>query len=725
MTEVETVIDGAPERAGSPGLSLVRARLGLLAAMFAVLGAEAGGVFDRFVWTLVVAPLVPIGAVALTAGRQGLVRVGASCLGAVVSLTLAVIVAGGDAGDAGTALTSGLRRLLSTEWPSPYRPVLVGAVAAGLAIGAASSALLATWRRWHLLPLFPVATTYIAVIAMSAPLGVRPWSLVIVCVLAFLFAALHDEGGGLRDRWLFLRGERRLLAVMLIVGLVATAVSVPVGFTTRADPRRDEPATQTAPLLDPVEATRALRSLDPPVDLHDVTPTGRDAGVADWPARWRTAALTDYDGRRWTPSLTLRPIGTTLGAATGPTVAAGISFLRDDLSLVPLPGSPVSVDADVETDPARTVVRLTDRPEPGDVIDVVSNITPELTGVTSPTAAAREVDGNVAGLTGLAQTLAAGSDGTVIGQLETIEAAMRDDFVLDSEAPAGGLQQVLIDRFLRDTRRGNREQFATGFVLLARSLGVQARVATGFEVEPSPSAEALLITSANASIWPEVQLVDGTWVAFDPVPAEETTDSVPEPPEPQVQAPAAPQPPVAPPPEVDSDAPDADQDVTDAASDGWSDAELWAIRVGVGAGVVVLPLLLGIGLILLAKRHRRRRRLRAAVPADRIRGAWASATDELVDAGLQIAPSSTDREIATDAVTLAPDAQRELHRLATLNGSATFGTPARADLLAQDAAVCLTSIDEALGAQRTRWQRVRWRLSLRSLRSTTRSPVRT
>ena len=70
---------------------------------------------------------------------------------------------------------------------------------------------------------------------------------------------------------------------------------------------------------------------------------------------------------------------------------------------------------------------------------------------------------------------------------------MRDDFVLDSDAPAGGLQRTLIDRFLRDTQRGNTEQFATAFVLLARSLGVDARVATGFVVdEPRRRARSTL-----------------------------------------------------------------------------------------------------------------------------------------------------------------------------------------------------------------------------------------
>ena len=450
-------------------MGLTRLRLGVLAAVYIVLGTSAGGVFDRFIWVLAVAPVVPIGLVLLTVTRPGVLRIGAAVVGVLAATGFAVFVVGGDAADVVTAITSGLRRLLSTEWPSPYRPPLVGAVAAGLAIGASLSALAASFRRWNLLPLLPVASTYIAVIALSAPLGLRPWALVAVGLLSVLFAALHDEGRGLRDRWLFLRGERRLLVVVAIAAFVALAVSVPVTFAARADPRQDEPPVDTAALLDPVQATVALRSLDPPELLHEVTRTGGSLPPgAALPARWRTAALDTYDGRRWTPTLTLRPIGTTLGPATGPTLGADVSFERDDLTLVPLPGSPVSVDADVETDPERTVVLLTERPQPGDVVAIVSNIGPDSSSIAGGEVAVREVDETVAGLTGLATALAESGDDTVFGQLRAIEDTMANDFVLESDAPAGGLQRILIDRFLRDTRRGNTEQFVTAFVLLAR-----------------------------------------------------------------------------------------------------------------------------------------------------------------------------------------------------------------------------------------------------------------
>jgi hypothetical protein len=475
-------------------------------------------------------------------------------------------------------------------------------------------------------------------------------------------------------------------------------------------------------LLDPIEATLALRALDPPEELHVATST--DDGPL--PLRWRTAALTSYDGRRWSPSLTLRPIGSTLGPAVEPTIEAEVSFLDDNLTLVPLPGPPVEVDAAIETDADRTVVRLAERPTPGDVVGVIANAPAAASDAVEVGVAPRLVDESSSGLTQLAEGLA--GDGDELERLGRLEATMREEFVLDSDVQGGGLEQALIDRFLRDTQRGTAEQFATSFVLLARSLGIEARVATGFVAGEdgatvTPPGEPLVLSSADAAVWPEIQLNDGSWIAYDPVPADEADDGPPPPPEPQVQTPAAPQPPIAPPPESESEPTDDDEVVEPASESALSTVLMWVLRGSVALAAIVLPVLGAAGLIIGIKYRRRRRRLRAADPADRIRGAWASATDALVDAGLAIEPSNTDSEIASGGAPFAPEASAELHRLATMSSSATFGTPRHPDLLADESASCLGSIEQAVMAVRTRWQRLRWRLSLRSLRRATRSPV--
>ena len=701
---------------------LVRARITLIAVGFALVGAAAGDIFDRADWTLAVAPL-PAAVIAMVlVGRSALARLAGACGAVVVAVVVTVAVASGSSSDVVSAFTSGVQGLLSTDWPSPLLPDLLGSVAAALATLSAISAEIVARRRFHLLGLVPLLFAYVVVVAFSAPGGVTWIWLIGVAVVSVVFALLRNDST-LADRLVLLRGERRLVPLLVVATALVVLIAIPLSLDARADPRRNDPAEQTAPLLDPIEATLALRGLEPPQELH--VATAADADVL--PLRWRTAALTNYDGRRWSPSLTLRPIGSTLGQAIEPTIDAEVSFLDDNLSLVPLPGPPVAVDTAVETDADRTVVRLAERPSPGDVVGVVANAPATASDAAEFGVIPRLVDESTSGFTQLAEGLA--GDGAPLEQLSQLEATLRDDFVLDSDVQGGGLEQALIDRFLRDTQRGTNEQFATSFVLLARSLGIEARVATGFiaggdsAVTVSAVGEPVVLTSADADVWPEVQLTNGSWLAYDPVPDEEANDGALPPPEPQVQTPAAPQPPIVPPPESDSENTD-DDDVADAASESaLSTALTLVIRGSVAFMALLLPMLVAAGAIIGAKFLRRRRRLQAVDPVDRIRGAWACATDALVDAGLHIGGSTTNSEIATSGAPVVPDAETQLRRLATLSSSATFGTPRHPDILAEDAVACLGSVEGAVVAMRTRWQQLRWRLSLRSLRRSTRSPV--
>ena len=222
-------------------------------------------------------------------------------------------------------------------------------------------------------------------------------------------------------------------------------------------------------------------------------------------------------------------------------------------------------------------------------------------------------------------------------------------------------------------------------------------------------------------MWPEVRIGD-QWVAFDPVPPEDDSDATPPEPDPQVQTPAAPQPPVVPPPET-ADEPIVTEDTTDTdTASGLPTVVRYALWGLAGLAVLAVPLLLLVGLILGIKWRRRRQRL-SGPPGERIRGAWALATNALVDGGMTISTSDTNDEIATDAVSYVPAAQREVRRLATLASATTFGDPARPDLLAEDATTCLGHVESSMAASRSFWQRSRWRLSLRSLRRRTASPV--
>jgi hypothetical protein len=58
-----------------------------------------------------------------------------------------------------------------------------------------------------------------------------------------------------------------------------------------------------------------------------------------------------------------------------------------------------------------------------------------------------------------------------------------------------------------------------------------------------------------------------------------------------------------------------------------------------------------------------------------------------------------------------------------MSSAATYASAPIDDSEATDAVATLEQVESGLSATRTRWQRIRWRLSLRSLRRSTRSPV--
>ncbi len=693
-------------------VALSRARIAVLGAIGLVLALAASGIFDQRSTSLLLAAMIPAAAALITCPRQAIIRLAGAVGSVLLAVGLVVLLAEGSSRDVLDAFTSGAQRLISTEWPSPATPDLLGTAAAGVAGATALSAELARHRRWHMLPILPLLAVYVVIIATSSPGGADLVWLLPIGLLTVVFATLRP-GAPLGERATLLVGERRLVPLIVVAGLMAALVSVPLSLTARADPRRYDAPDRSAAILEPIEAMLAIRDIDPPRDLYSIE--GDDAaGVV----RWRTAALEEYDGRRWAPAVTIRPLGRTLGPATGETIEIDIFFLDEDLALIPLPGSPVTIDALIQTDVDRTVVRIDEQVDGDVAVHVRSNVAPVRSTIDPDSVVLRDVDDTVSALTDIAEALA--EDGTIVERLERIEQRMRDNFVLDSEAIGGGLQRALIERFLRVTQRGNAEQFATAFVLLARSLGVEARVATGFVVESADGSVTL--TSSDVTVWPEV-LTDEGWIAFDPVPAAEVSDATPPPDEPSAQTPAAPQPPVAPPPEPDTDTDTEDDPIPTGSDTGISGLGAWIGGIGLVLLFVVAPLIGAALLVAGLKRRRRRRRLSAPRPADRVRGAWALATDALVDAGQNIDRSLTDDEIARGGEVLVEGAQGNLIRLASMSSAATFGDPDEPDLLADEAVECLGAVEFALGSSRGRVRRLRWRLSLRSLRASTRSPV--
>ena len=76
-----------------------------------------------------------------------------------------------------------------------------------------------------------------------------------------------------------------------------------------------------------------------------------------------------------------------------------------------------------------------------------------------------------------------------------------------------------MDAFINEIRRGHCELFASALALMARSLGIPARVVSGYRGgEYMPDEQAYLVRASMSHLWVEVLFPEYGWVRFDPSP---------------------------------------------------------------------------------------------------------------------------------------------------------------------------------------------------------------
>jgi transglutaminase-like putative cysteine protease len=103
-------------------------------------------------------------------------------------------------------------------------------------------------------------------------------------------------------------------------------------------------------------------------------------------------------------------------------------------------------------------------------------------------------------------------------QAVQIEAYLRT-LTYDLDVPMVAPSADLVDAFLFDLRRGYCDYFASAFVMMARSVGLPARLAVGYASGRMEAPSTWLVSAADAHSWPEVYFERVGWVAFEPTPA--------------------------------------------------------------------------------------------------------------------------------------------------------------------------------------------------------------
>jgi transglutaminase-like putative cysteine protease len=270
--------------------------------------------------------------------------------------------------------------------------------------------------------------------------------------------------------------------------------------------------------------------------------------ASPWPRYWRARVLDTYTGRSWATSAR---IGAPLPAlATDIALPGGIAQAVEDLrpfrlTLVGLPDVlAVDVDAQAERLPDGALAALS-----ADHIPEHYRIRSQLQEIaTAPIPNAPPPD------MGAALRLPAGLPARVRELARTVasDAASPYDKALALERYLRGLPysyQVAslpaagdaVDQFLFEMRQGYCTYYASAMAVMARSLGIPARIAVGYATGSyDATGGRYLVREADAHAWPELY-IDGRWLPFEPTPVR---------PLPARGGPASPAPTAIPAPEI-------------------------------------------------------------------------------------------------------------------------------------------------------------------------------
>ncbi|WP_432564136.1 transglutaminase family protein [Kineococcus sp. SYSU DK003] len=252
------------------------------------------------------------------------------------------------------------------------------------------------------------------------------------------------------------------------------------------------------------------------------------------PALWRAAVLDVYDGRTWTSSA---PV-TSWTSRTGPDGSAqwvadaedGASQVQRTDEVRPLGDYPALVAAGSPVG-ARTAARLVGTGSgtflaPADApYAVTSREVPTVEDPTAGGGAAQspadperwlQLPASVpARVHALAAQLTASAAGDPVVAAQAVSRHLRSVARYSLDAPVPGRGVDAVDAFLFTDRIGFCEQFASAQVVLLRSAGFPARLATGF-AGGEPSGGQRVLRSADAHAWVEVWVPGQGWTSSDP-----------------------------------------------------------------------------------------------------------------------------------------------------------------------------------------------------------------
>ncbi|GAB3938285.1 hypothetical protein GCM10029976_052550 [Kribbella albertanoniae] len=369
--------------------------------------------------------------------------------------------------------------------------------------------------------------------------------------------------------------------------------------------------------------------------------------------RWRLVALDSFDGANWTADHPLLRMGSQLAA--GPEVRVNTNtrraLIRPDEALDGpwLPGqlSPETIGnaADPQVEPIGSTL-----------------VVPEQPDYYNLAWAEPEIDADYLRTAGVDSTAPGGLNdmgplppeiadlNPLGGKRATMETAIalekyfRTNYKLASStsSPPTGYSWPQLKEFLSKTKNvGSSEQFAAGYVALARQNSIPARLVVGFRAPAKPDAAGwYTVTNKDAYAWPEVAVAGVGWWPLDPAVGAQTADST----NPTGAAASITDQARKSVPDIqeiqDPESQPSSGDEGDDASAGGFHLPLTPI-FAVSAALLLLWLA-GVPLLKQLRAQRRRRRAGSAA----VVGAWAEARDRIRAHGIPVTSGMTVRDLA-------------------------------------------------------------------------------
>jgi len=628
-----------------------------------------GTVAPLLVGAAVVSVAVPWLAVRLAPRASALWSMGASFV-LFVLFTLALVVRQPSLADLVRGFVHGPTLLLSETLPiTAPRWVMVAPVALCWLIGGIASELLIRTRRSQAAAAVWPAGFVLAFIATAGGAGNDTLSaaLLVVAEGSLLFChrwlsdvALAEPGRSDDGRLAELPARSLVLgSVSLIVVVGLSALLIPLTPHLEGVPTvpARTPPLSSVPAVSPLTAVATLRrDHDPSTTLFTVRVSRSVPGYI------AVANLDVYDGGGWDLPHVFTPSG---GEVAQPLVATATQsgalaqqryVIEHPLSFpwMPYIDRPLAVSGLAVGDDRNSGMVVPPAPLQAATIYWVTSraatkTLPSLVAETHPIASSIPADaslppgesGNLRGILELLESDTGVRPTATLGYLQYLAHYFRTKYGLTPSsvtpttgAPGDfGLSYADVVNQISGLGRGEGtpEQFATLYALLARDLGVPARVVAGFRVSNHLASGTMLqpgvvydVTKREAWTWVEIPVAGVGWVAIDPSPSKRGA--------PAVTARSA--------PTTTSTLPRQSTAQPNPGNVGHRVAPRVHVRLPVPPSgfpwPVVAPILAAVAVLLVvaipgARRWLRRRRRQRGAPRQRVIGAWQETLDNLTE----------------------------------------------------------------------------------------------